>query len=336
MIERRYAQLVRITLVLLYLVILAGSIVRMSGSGMGCPDWPKCFGKWVPPTSVDQLPSNYKEEYAKKREIKVVRFAKLLSAVGFDSQAQKLLTDKAIYKEEDFNAAKTWTEYINRLIGALAGLFVLLGTIFALKFYRNNSNWFWISLLNLILILITAWFGAVVVATNLMPWIITVHMMLAVALVMSQINLLTKVVRPRFKVNVSRAFKFMLFVTIILTLAQIVLGTQVRQQIDAIASNTGEEYRAYWINFTDVKFLIHRSGSIALLLITLLLMFLNFRGRYAISLLNLVFIAMLAEVILGVILNYLGMPKFAQPFHLLIGTLIIGLQYYIYKRTSSR
>lgn len=334
--ERRFVQIIRVTLVLLYLVILAGSIVRMSGSGMGCPDWPKCFGKWVPPTSVDQLPTDYKEQYAKKREVKVQRFAKLLSAVGFNTEAQKLLNDKSIYKEEDFNATKTWTEYINRVVGALAGLFVLLGAILALKFYRNNSNWFWISFMNLILIAITAWFGAVVVATNLMPWIITVHMMLAVVLVMSQINLLTKVVRPRFKVNVSRGFKFMLFITIVLTLAQIVLGTQVRQQIDAIASNTGEEYRAYWINFTDIKFIIHRSTSIALVLMTLLLMFMNTRGRYSLSLLNLVFISMLAEVIFGITLNYLGMPKFAQPCHLLIGTLIIGLQYYIYKRSTSR
>lgn len=334
--ERKYAQIIRITLVLLYLVILAGSIVRMSGSGMGCPDWPKCFGKWIPPTSVDQLPANYKEEYSKKREIKIQRFANLLSKIGFTTEAAKLKEDKSLLIEEDFNASKTWTEYINRLVGALAGLFVLIGTILALRFYRTNSNWFWISLWNLILIAITGWFGAIVVATNLIPWIVTVHMMLAILLVLSQINLLTKVVRPRFRVNVSRGFKGILFITILLTLSQIVLGTQVRQQIDVIAANNGEEYRAYWINFTDVKFIIHRSASILLMVLVLLLMFMNLRGRYSISLLNLVFITMLAEITFGIVLNYLGMPKFAQPAHLLIGTLIIGLLYYIFKRTSSR
>lgn len=334
--EGRYIQLTRITLVALFLVVAAGSIVRMTGSGMGCPDWPKCFGKWIPPTDIGQLPENYKEVYSDIRAKKIQRFTKLLENIGFGDEAEKIRSDKSLLVEEDFNASKTWTEYINRLVGAITGLLVLLSTLFALRFYRLHPSWFWISFLNLILIALTAWFGAVVVATNLLPWILTVHMLLAVALILSQVNLLTRVVRPRFKIKVSRGFKLVLFITIAATLAQIILGTQVRQEIDSIASSTGEVYREYWINWVSKNFLIHRSSSIALLLLTLWLIYKSAKTRYSIPLLNLVLVFMLFEVGLGATLNYLGMPKFAQPLHLILGTIIIALQYYIYRRTASK
>ena len=39
--------------ILAYLLIFIGGLVRVSGAGMGCPNWPKCGDNWIPPTNVD-------------------------------------------------------------------------------------------------------------------------------------------------------------------------------------------------------------------------------------------------------------------------------------------
>jgi cytochrome c oxidase assembly protein subunit 15 len=181
-----------ISLVLIFLVTIAGSFVRISGSGMGCPDWPKCFGQWVPPTDEAVLPADYKVVYSTKRAKKIEKFSKLLDAIGFKTEAKKIREDKSLLYQQDFNARKTWTEYVNRLVGFLAGNAVLLIFLWVLVRYRQRKLVF-LSTINLLFLMFQAWFGSIVVATNLVPWTITVHLFFALVIIAIQVIILLQV-----------------------------------------------------------------------------------------------------------------------------------------------
>ena len=143
-----------VTLISLYLVIIAGSVVRATGSGMGCPDWPKCFGQYIPPTDISQLPADYKERF--KVEGKTIA---------------------------DFTVAHTWTEYVNRLLGALSGLVMLWLTVLSFFVWKKDRRILLLLLFGLVLLGFVGWMGKVVVDSNLKPLMITVHMSSALAIV---------------------------------------------------------------------------------------------------------------------------------------------------------
>jgi len=137
--KNRFQKINLITIILLFVLILAGGVVRSTGSGMGCPDWPKCFGRYIPPANSSDLPKNYKQKYVDGRLAKNQKFAKTLDVFGFTELARRIRGDKSILVPEEFNAAKTWTEYINRLLGAASGFFLLLTAWLSFS-YRNDNK----------------------------------------------------------------------------------------------------------------------------------------------------------------------------------------------------
>ncbi len=51
----QYRRITYVALAALTLIVLTGAAVRLTGSGLGCPDWPKCYGKALPPLSTHAL-----------------------------------------------------------------------------------------------------------------------------------------------------------------------------------------------------------------------------------------------------------------------------------------
>ncbi|MFC5625842.1 COX15/CtaA family protein [Algoriphagus winogradskyi] len=323
-----------ITVIAVYILILIGGIVRSTGSGMGCPDWPKCFGSVIPPTNVDQLPSNYQEIYLNKRLAKNERFVATLEKLGFSEKAKEIANDKSILIEEEFNAVKTWIEYLNRLAGVVIGLLIVL-TVWKSFPLRKADRWITIlSVFNLVLVIFIGWIGSIVVSTNLLHWMITFHMILALLLVSLLIYVYHRsgklIAGPGVKMDVPKRIELVLFIGTVLMVVQIVLGTQVREQIDVISSSLGNMLRDEWIGRVGLDFLIHRSFSLILLGIHVLYFFWAFKYTLRKSQVNLwsqlLMILIILEIATGMGMAYFGIPAFLQPIHLLLGSLIIGVQ----------
>ncbi|MEQ9262319.1 MAG: COX15/CtaA family protein [Owenweeksia sp.] len=329
-------RLTRIELALIYLVILAGSVVRMTGSGMGCPDWPKCFGYLIPPTERAQLEWQPQHTY-QKGQIIIVDESLRVAQSDFSTTSSYSESNWAPYTKHDyalFNPAHTWTEYINRLAGALAGIPMFLLVIISLWHIRKNWKWLLLSCIGLFLLGFEAWLGKLVVDGNLIPGSITIHMMGALAIIAVLCLLLHSLRKKEGSLPVTSTYKWGVAAALIFTLIQIVLGTQVREQID-IANKENLE-RIYWISQLDWSFYVHRSFSILILILNLWLWQQHRKMGNILPEMNWVMALIGLEIIFGIILSYWALPKFAQPLHLLLGTGLFGFQFYALLKSGQK
>lgn len=310
-------------LVFIFLVVIAGTFVRTTGSGMGCPDWPKCFDQWVPPTNSSQIPADYKERYSKQREQKVDKFAKLISTIGMTDVALQLKNDPNLLQEEDFNAHKTWTEYINRLFGFLAGNSLLILFFWIVFIYRKSKKLLLVSFLNLIFIAFQAWFGSIVVASNLVPWTITIHLFFALLIIGLQLYVIRLVSPSQSQnLNFTKTIHYLLWICFIIIIIQMFLGTQVRESIDELTRlGIGREQ---WTDYLGLQFFIHRSFS---WLVLVLLTYMAYKNERTIKQKSIrwLYVILAVELLSGVILAHLDMIALVQNAHLLFATILFGI-----------
>lgn len=320
--SKSFIRLNWIALVLIYLVVIAGSFVRITGSGMGCPDWPRCFGEWIPPTELEQLPENYQEIYLQKRKKKLDKFCKTLRSIGMEDTAERLENDPEVLKEEDFNARKTWTEYVNRLVGFLAGNAMLIAFIWML-FRYSKSRIVWIGAFNLVLMLFQAWFGSIVVASNLVPWTITVHMFLALVIIGIQLYIIYLISpKQNRKLPQLNWVKYVIWFSLAVTFYQMFLGTQVREEIDLLIKQGYGQ--AEWIEMMGMSFYIHRSFSWLVLILLTIVAAKNERS-FKYSSVRWLFILLAVELTSGVMLAYAEMPGLLRTAHLVFASVIFGI-----------
>ena len=326
--ENKFKFLTRLSLVLVYLVILAGATVRMTGSGMGCPDWPKCFGYYIPPIEQSQVLFQPNSKY-KKGEMIIFNEEKLLVAKSnFNSSDLIDLKNWDTYEKHDyiiFNPVHTWIEYINRLIGAISGIPILLFTIISVLYFKKYKHLTFVSVLTVICMGFQAWLGKTVVDSNLAPFKITFHMLMALLIIALLIYLVNS--SSKYTIKKNKIFTNFLFVAIILTLVQIVLGTQVRQFVDEQANVYYDKFE--WFNEIPKVYEYHRTFSLVVIAVNFGLFYLNKKLNLGNNYISYVIVLLFIEALSGVVMFYFNFPFGSQTIHLFIASLIFGFQFLI-------
>ena len=330
--KKRFPLIVKIILINLYLVFLAGSFVRMTGSGMGCPDWPKCFGYYIPPTSEEEITWQPNSSYQTgmiivKDEALYVADHEVNTGVEFNPTNWEKYTKHNYAK---FNKYHTWIEYINRLTTVVLGIVALFLVISAYLNRKNNKWIFPLAAGTLFLILVEAVLGKIVVDTNLKPTMITLHMVVGL-IIIGLVLRLRFIISEKGKVyTYNSLFNRLLIVSVIFSLIQIAMGTQVRQFIDEQVKLHGFENKQYSLMDPSWKFYFHRSFTIAIVLVNFGMFYLNQMKKLGYRLVNWIMLMLFLETITGILMYYAEIPIGTQAVHLLSGALLFGIQFYLW------
>lgn len=326
----------KIALFLVYLVIFAGAFVRLTGSGMGCPDWPKCFGYYIPPTQEKELLFAAGKEYDKGQVI-IKDETLLVAKSNFTSKSTFEASNWEKYTKHNyavFNPLHTWVEYINRLFGALAGIACFITFILSFWFWKDKKKLILLTFLICFLMGFQAWLGKTVVDSVLNPFKITTHMLAALLIVAFQLYTIYATQKDKNSLIFNRQFFWILLISLALTIIQVILGTSVREHVDTISETGAPEI--FWLQNPSISFYIHRSFSIIVFLVNLYLFAQNKKLNLGFKKLNWVMILLLIEIISGVSMYYFDFPFGTQTIHIVLATLLFGFQFYMILESNSK
>tara|TARA_B100000029_G_scaffold489748_1_gene547814 strand:+ start:23 stop:973 length:951 start_codon:yes stop_codon:yes gene_type:complete len=193
-----------ITVILLYILVLVGGFVRITDSGDDCPDWPKCYGSWFPPLSLEDIPEHFNP------------------------------TQDKVYG--------SWIEYFNRLIGVVLGISMLITFYKSVYVFKYDKIIFYGSLCSLILIVIAGWFGGQIAQNidgiNVMhQHSVSIHLYIAILTIISLVyttnrSFLLLYPNCEQEASYSKESVYIFFAILILNLLLVFSGSFIRTFID--------------------------------------------------------------------------------------------------------
>lgn len=276
-----------------YFLILVGGLVRASGAGLGCPDWPRCFGSWIPPLSAAELPAGF-------------------------APAQ-------------FNPTLMWTEYLNRLLGVTVGLLILATLVSAWRHHRHTPRIFRPTVAAFLLVGFQGWLGGMVVQQELAAWIVTIHMLVALVIVSLLLYATTYALvapAPRAPEAHGRPLAWAALALIVASLVQVTLGTQVREGVDeALAVGVPRADALARVGAVDFW---HRDLALVVVVATISVVVLVWRRYWHVRALRQATMVMAALVLVqmavGLSMAYVRLTPPAQVAHLTAASLLIGAE----------
>jgi cytochrome c oxidase assembly protein subunit 15 len=305
---KNFKRFALISTIATYALIFIGGLVRVSGAGLGCPDWPKCFGRWFPPTNISQLPPDI---------------------------------DPAT-----FNFTLAWIEYFNRLVGVSIGILILITTILAVKYYRKAPKILYPSIAALLLVAYQGWQGGQVVESELKPIFVSIHMVLALVIASILIYVTQQsyyLERPEAdrQAIFPRGTHVWMGLLWLAGMVQVILGTQVREGLEILQEKFPLLAKAEFRDYIGPTNYIHAVLGIVLTLATIIAGYLILKkSRY---LTNLVrdsvwglIVLILAQLAVGLALVTAGLPSLMQLFHLWIASLYMGVLFVLFSAFRRR
>jgi cytochrome c oxidase assembly protein subunit 15 len=274
------------TTAITYLLILVGGLVRASGAGLGCPDWPRCFGSWIPPASAASLPPQF--------------------------------------DPSQFNPTLMWTEYLNRLLGVTVGFSIFATAISAWRHHRREPRILWTTIAAFVLVGYEGWLGGRVVAHELAPWIVTAHLIVAIVIVQLLLYA-TFTSFDADRTTTPRPLGWPILALIALTLVQAGFGTQVRGSIDdAVDAGIARDLALSTVGRLD--FIHRDLAFVVLIGATLVTLQLLSRRSPAVSWAFAILTLAILQIALGVVMAYGSLVPAAQVGHLTIASLLLGAE----------
>lgn len=303
-------------------LIFVGAIVRVTGAGMGCPDWPTCWGCLIPPTKVEQV------EFEK---LDIAKFQRKAERLGRDP---KSISVESLRQE--FNPRHVWTEFINRLFSLPVGLFSLLTLVFSFGSQQRRNRMYFASLAALLLVLINAWMGARVVYSGLAPGVLTTHMALAFLLILVQTYIVWRSpISPAQQVfsdvRQKRHLRILVILLFVIVLFEGIMGSQVRELTDTMSKHMSLP-RGEWGHALEQSwlYLTHRSFSWLILIFAVRAWWIA--RRYRLSPMHPVECCtigiVLVQMLLGVVMSQIHIYGWVQVLHVGLAAILISSNFY--------